>query len=433
MKIKTKIVLVFSSILILLTIGGSLAIYLMTYYKEVELSMESKKSQFEDLIRDIPKEKWLSGDVSAGTFINEGEMIVWKNQKVLYRKEVHGGRPGEEEKVNLVLHQNKFNRFTGPFVPMIGLSVSDDDNELFVGFSFYDRELNESLDNLRLILYKVTFGIITIGTIFIYSFAHFLLKPIGVIVNTMNEITESEELKEIHLKNKRDELGQIVTAFNSMINRIRDMLNRQEQFVSNVSHELKTPITIIEGYAKLLDRWGLEKKEIALESINNIIEETDRMKYGLIDPMLELTSLKQRSIIKETIRLDGLAKKITTNMKMVSSREIEVTGTGTAISHGELVEQIIYIFIDNAIKYSEEKIFVEVKDNFVSVEDLGPGINEEDIPFIFDRFYRGDKERSDKKGVGLGLAIAKESADLVGAKIGYTRKVEGRSTFWIQF
>ncbi|XRG79026.1 HAMP domain-containing sensor histidine kinase [Rossellomorea sp. GAMAL-10_SWC] len=433
MKMKTKLVFVFSCILILCTVVGSIAIYITTYNHAIAQSSVEMENNFKDIMNDITLEDWDKGNVSAGLFFNEGYMTVYKKDKVLYKKEFHGGRPGEEEKMNKVINGQKYSRYLGPFITSLGMSISQKTNDYSVVFTFYNRDLNEMLIHLQKVLIEVTISIITLGTICIYAFIHFLFKPVKIIINTMNEITESEDLKEIVLKHKRDELGQIVIAFNTMILKIKDMIKRQESFVINVSHELKTPITIIEGYGKLLERWGLENPEIAKESIEHIIEETNRMKNGLIEPMLLLTSLKKRSIINDTIQLDLLAKGIAKKFEVISKRNIAIKGQGTVYSNRELIEQILYIFIDNSIKYSNSIIEIMIDDNYICVKDSGSGISEEDIPFIFDQFYRGNKERSDKKGVGLGLAIANDSANLLGAKLEYKTNPKGGSMFSILF
>lgn len=433
MKMKTKLVCVFSCVLILCTVVGSIAIYITTYNHAKAQNFVETENNFKDIMNDKTFEDWDKGNVSAGLFFNEGYMTVYKKNKVLYKKEIHGGRPGEEEKMNKAINGQNYSRYLGPFITSFGMSVSDKTNDYFVAFTFYNRDLNEMLIHLQKVLIEVTISIITLGTISIYAFIHFLFKPVKIIINTMNEITESEDLKEIRLKHKRDELGQIVMAFNQMILKIKDMIKRQESFVVNVSHELKTPITIIEGYGKLLERWGLENPEIAKESIEHIIEETNRMKNGLIEPMLLLTSIKKRSVINDTIQLDLLAKGVAKKFEVISNRQIEIVGKGTAFSNRELIEQILYIFIDNSIKYSKSMIEIIVNDNCICVKDSGAGISDEDIPFIFDQFYRGNKERSDKKGVGLGLAIANDSANLLGAKLEYKANPKGGSMFSILF
>jgi len=419
--------------LTLLTVGGSVAIYLSTFYHLNVESMVNKRSNLQQIVREIPVERWRDGAVSPGYFITEGYMTVWDNNgKELYKKEVHYGLPGEKGKMDEFLKGGILKRFIGPFVSSISMTVSNDSNESVV-FTYYNRELTERLDDLRHILLIVTISIISIGTLGIYLFTHLLFRRVGVIINSMNQITESGNLKEIPLKNKRDELGQIVYSFNKMISGIKEMMTKQEAFVMNVSHELKTPITIIEGYTKLLERWGFEKKEVAEESIHHIIEETDRMKNGLIEPMLQLTSLKNQVVVKEEIRLEGLSSNIAEKLKMISQREINVTGKGTVQSNREIVEQILYILIDNAIKYSENKINIKISESNLAVIDTGIGIKDEDVPFIFDRFYRSDKARTDKKGVGLGLAIAKESADLLGARLEYGKNEDGGSIFCLYF
>ncbi|MGM9986017.1 MAG: ATP-binding protein [Bacillaceae bacterium] len=432
MKIKTKIVLLLSSLLIILTVGGSIAIYLQVHRYALHQTMTNAQYGFTDSIKDIPIEDWENGKVSAGRFITEGYMTVMKNGQELYKKEFHGGRPGEEELMNEVINEGKFNLYTGPFVVSMSQGIPNS-NELGVNFQYYERELTETLANLRQILYIVAASVVLVGTLCMYLVIHYLFKPVNVIVKTMNDITDNESLKKISLKNKKDEFGQIGNAFNVMIDRIQDMMNRQEAFVANASHELKTPITVIEGYAQLLNRWGLEKREVAQESIEHILTETTRMKEGLIEPMLQLTSLQDKVVVKETISLEELVNPIAAKLQMASGKTISVVGKGTISTSRELLEQILYILIDNGLKYSKDDIHIRITDKSICVIDNGVGIAKEDVPYIFDRFFRGNSEGLNSKGTGLGLAIASEIANLIHVQLQYEPNPKGGSMFWVRF
>src|SRR5699024_9161240 len=213
-------------------------------------------------------------------------------------------------------------------------------------------------------------------------------------------------------RRSRDEIYEMETTYNDMTRKLQENFEKQEVFVSDASHELKTPIAIIKSYAQLLERRGKTHPEVFEEAVEAIDSESDRMQQ-LVEQMLLLAKDKEEAPHEE-IDLALLIGKIIHTFTHAYERDInfyheadDVTVTGNV----DQIEQIIYILLDNAIKYSNKAIFVKIikKEGFVQIKviDKGPGISEDDQLLIFDRFYRVDQSRARKLGgTGLGLSIA---------------------------
>lgn len=245
-----------------------------------------------------------------------------------------------------------------------------------------------------------------------------LLKPVRDITKTAEKISADDLSKRIEVPLADDELKSLVVTFNEMIERLEISFQRQNQFVSDASHELRTPISVIQGYANLIDRWGKEDEEILDESISSIKSETEHMS-NIIKQLLFL--VKSDGIQKLNLNeldidviLEEISKEI--NILEVKTQFEYIVEEKTVIKADyDLIKQLLWILVDNAVKYSGNKdseIFVRVyKENnmvYISVKDNGIGISEENIQHLFERFYRADKSRNKEiAGVGLGLSIAK--------------------------
>ena len=214
------------------------------------------------------------------------------------------------------------------------------------------------------------------------------------------------------------ELAGLETAVNKLMSRMRDSYRQQARFVSDASHELRTPIAVIKGYADLLDRWGKTDEKILDESIQAIKSESENMQH-LVEQLLFLARGDSGRTTLNVTDFD-----ITEMMKEVCEESAMIDQTHTYLFEGEepvpfrgdisLIKQAARILIENASKYTPEggeiKLRSLVSDGHpaFSVQDSGIGISESDIPHIFERFYRADDSRSKQTGgSGLGLAIAK--------------------------
>ncbi|WML31670.1 ATP-binding protein [Neobacillus sp. OS1-32] len=266
--------------------------------------------------------------------------------------------------------------------------------------------------------------------------SNIIMRPIFNMINTMKDIERSGVPKKIIIQNDtKDELQTLANTFNRMIDRLEENFEKQSQFVSDASHELKTPLTVIKSYANLLRRHGLEDKEMASEAIQAIHSEATRIQK-MTETFLNVASLeKEVDLDIDVVNLVSLCQTILKQLKEVYKREITLhfEQAPILIMADELkVKQAIIILLDNAIKYSNEKIDVFLEKNdlhaIVRVKDYGIGIPEEEINNIFERFYRVDKARSrETGGFGLGLHIAKRIMKLHKGEIKIQSK-EGEGT-----
>ena len=269
--------------------------------------------------------------------------------------------------------------------------------------------------------------------------SRFLLSPIQKLIQTMKENIRNKDWKKIDVQNRsRDELYEMESTFNEMIDYLKANFEKQEIFVSNASHELKTPISIIKSYAQLLDRRARENPEVLNESVQAIESEADRMQK-LVEQMLLLAKNKNESLM-EKVDLAALCEETIATFAGAYKRDIQfhqmVNGIHVKGNQDQL-QQIIYILIDNALKYSQDAVKLMVFEHdqqaIIKVTDYGKGIPEDDLAHIFDRFYRMDKARTrETGGTGLGLSIAKSIAELHQGDLSVTSKLEEGTTFTLK-
>ncbi|MFP7295865.1 ATP-binding protein [Neobacillus niacini] len=286
---------------------------------------------------------------------------------------------------------------------------------------------NKILSILRLVLILVTLLALIPVLISSRLLSNFITKPVTSMIKTMTEIQKSGTFKTIKLEGQsKDELFQMGQTFNHMIELLETNFEKQEQFVSNASHELKTPLTIIESYASLLKRRGLTEPKLFMESIEAIHSEALRMKEMTEQLLVLARHHEQWNIEVNKVNLNQLLDQTVNAFKNAYKREIELKAmTESPLffeSDEKKLKQLLYIFLDNARKYSDDLISVILgkKDDeiFIKIIDRGIGIQNSELPKVFDRFYRVDKARSRKQGgSGLGLSIAKEIADAVGIAV----------------
>jgi signal transduction histidine kinase len=230
------------------------------------------------------------------------------------------------------------------------------------------------------------------------------------------------------MTDSQDELKELAKQFNLMLDHIEDAYQKQNQFVSDASHELRTPISVINGYISMLDRWGKKDEAILDEAIVAIKGETIQMKE-LIEKLLFLARSDRNKIEMEIAKvpLHVLVEEICKETKMIDKKHdiiCQVTGESTIYGNEKLIKQMMRIFIENAIKFTEQdkkivlSMFKRNEQTVLSIADEGCGIPKEDVAKVFDRFYKADKSRTKKSGgSGLGLSIAKWIIDQHGAEV----------------
>lgn len=245
-----------------------------------------------------------------------------------------------------------------------------------------------------------------------------ILKPIEEMTETVKNISVNALDTRLNVSGAKDELKDLAVTFNDMLDRIQKSYEAQHQFVSDASHELRTPIAVIQGYANMLDRWGKNDENVLDESIEAIKSETDDMKR-LVENLLFLArgdNKTQRVEMKEFCLKSLIDEVYKETLMIVSSHTVScnINEDVKIVGDRKLLKEALRIFMDNAIKYTPSGGIITIGsiriEGYVeiSISDSGIGISNEDLPNIFNRFYRADKSRTkDTGGTGLGLSIAK--------------------------
>jgi len=316
--------------------------------------------------------------------------------------------------------------------------------------------------NLKLIIYfDITLILVEIAIIGALAVLLFLISVLTIyiqgnyltrktfrlldeFIEKANNISSQNLNLRLNVSNSTDELVELSMTFNKMMDRIESAYEKQKQFVSDASHELRTPIAVIQGYARMLERWGKDDKEILYESIEAINKEAKNMQ-DLVDKLLFIARNDKDTmvLIKDKFNMSELMEEMVKDTIMLDTkRNIESHVEPDIYVNGDRdrIKQALRIFVDNAIKYTDEGGNITLrleKDGeyaVASVIDNGKGISEKDLPNIFDRFYRVESSRErDKGGHGLGLAIAKIIVLRHGGRIKVSSKLGAGTRFRVYF
>jgi len=246
-----------------------------------------------------------------------------------------------------------------------------------------------------------------------------VLAPIRDITGMAETLSESNLSNRINIAGTKNELKDLAVVINNMLDRIERSYNSQKQFVDDASHELRTPIAVIRGYTDMLKRWGKDDPEVLEEGIMAISQETDGMK-DLVESLLFLARHDKKTLMMEVSEFSApdLVQEVLKEEAMVHEEHhfhLETADDLQLKADRNMIKQVLRILCDNAVKYSEAdtNIYLSCRKEAdgtcsLNIRDEGQGIAAEDLPKIFDRFYRSDKARkSETGGHGLGLSIAR--------------------------
>jgi signal transduction histidine kinase len=263
-----------------------------------------------------------------------------------------------------------------------------------------------------------------------------MLRPLSQITATAQSISIHDLNQRINVSGPEDELTKLSTTFNEMIDRLQKSFDRQNQFVSDASHELRTPISVIQGYINLLDRWGKEEKTILQESITVIKNEAANM-GELIEKLLFLArgDSSAYNLNREQFWLDEFIEEVFKETQIIASQHrILLKRNDRVLFYGDrkMLKQMLRAILDNGIKFTPSQGEIIINSYLVNdtvkleLEDTGVGIPQTEIPFIFNRFYQVDKARIKiQSGSGLGLAIVKWIVDAHQGNIEVTSRIGG--------
>lgn len=338
-------------------------------------------------------------------------LIYDQNHNILFSSPKNLPQPASKSKFNVV-------RIADSFYLTISSSLNFSDTTVqVIIYSDIREELQEIFLFARIVGLILT-AIFLIAVIMIFLSGRGIFGPIGEMTQTVKGISEKNLNLRINVSGSKNELKELALTFNEMMNRIEDQYNRQKQFVSDASHELRTPTAVIQGYAVMLDRWGKEDQAVLQESIDAIKNEAENMQE-LIDKLLFLARHDNSTFVleKEEFSLTEMLWDIAKETQIIDPGHkinYEINKEVSFYGDKNRLKQAIRIFVDNAVKYTpaggEVTLSLGIEGGFVtvSIKDTGIGMTKEELAHIFDRFYRADQSRTKEKGGhGLGLSIAK--------------------------
>ncbi|MEO8539057.1 MAG: HAMP domain-containing sensor histidine kinase [bacterium] len=305
-----------------------------------------------------------------------------------------------------------------------------------------DQLYTENLNRLRFWSLVSVVGLAMASGVGGYVLSGMMLRPVRDITEAASEISASNLSKRINYEGPKDELWALSQTFDSMIDRLEHSFERQRQFVQDASHELRTPLAAIRTNIDVTEMDPEVSVEEYKDLVTTIKGQTDRL-TRLSEDLLLLTREDNESLEREPVNLASLVKEVVRELSPVASaREVTIsvsTREGLeAEANPDLIYRCLFNLVDNAIKYSGSGRAVVVTTDAsglkanIQVADNGPGINPDELPRIFDRFYRVDKGRARREGgTGLGLAIVKELVESQEGSVSATSELGKGSTFTI--
>jgi signal transduction histidine kinase len=350
--------------------------------------------------------------VSGDTSVTSSVSITQRAIPVSLRMAVTGGRVGYVV----------FGTSNGPRRLAFGSPVPNSPLDAYLVYSLQD--LDETLGLLARILFGVVAGALVISAGLGFRVAGRTIQPLSRASEAAQRVAEG--LLETRLEESgRDELGMLAASFNTMAEALQDRIARERRFVADASHELRTPLTALKTSVEFLaERKG--ELPARLGSAAELAADEVRSLQRLVDDLLELTRVEAGGVhvIVEDIDLGAFAGEVV--RRRAPGVDVEVSapaGFVVRTDKGRL-ERVVGNLIENAVVHGEGndvRLSVERHDAHarILVSDAGPGIDPEQVHRVFERFWRADvsRRRGGLAGAGLGLAIARESANVIGAEL----------------
>jgi two-component system sensor histidine kinase MprB len=290
-------------------------------------------------------------------------------------------------------------------------------------------EVDESLRRIGLVLLLIAAGGIVIAAGLGLVVARAALSPVRQLTETVERVSETHDLSERIEVSGNDELSRLATSFNTMLGALEESTRAQRQLVADASHELRTPLTSVRTNIEVLAGDRLLPPKDRERLLSDVVEQLGEM-TTLISELIELARAEQLTAQPEEVRLDLLVADAVERARrnrpeVVYSVDLE---PATVAGVPATIERAVGNLLDNAAKWSPPGAEVEIvlRDGQLTVRDHGPGIAEEDLPYVFDRFYRARAARG-MSGSGLGLAIVRQVAESHGGDV-VAERAEGGGT-----
>lgn len=385
--------------------GTLLGIDRVLYTSLTFTSIANDKTTHTDMVLALPNGGILIGDPThpAGTFLSDNDI----------------------QKASLIEYDGKTIGYVAIFNPTFQPSPQE---------QRYIETTNKAM------LYA-SLGAINLAVVLGLVFTRTLLKPLSNLSTAISNM-EQGELNQIVEKTSNDELGEVIEGFNQMSSALATAIARREQMTADIAHELRSPLTVINGYLEAMQDGTLEISKERLTFIQNEVNQLNRLVNDL--RTLALADMGQLNINKDRININALFTHLKNAYTIpADSKQIALTfenfGESTlSADEGRLI-QIISNLLNNALRHTDSGGSIDVRayndpkgNTIIEVEDTGEGIPEEDLPNVFNRFYRGDPSRQNYEGEsGLGLSIVKAIVEAHQGSVKVESQVGKGTTFSI--
>lgn len=404
-------------------------IFLGTYYEWVKTNEISKiadkiiegydNNNMKEIMDDISFKEGICIDVTYGNTeiyssnnLNRGCMGLTSND-ITYLMNKSDFKNSDDTKKVYKMVNTRFNNK----IVMYGIKL-DEGYYVFINASL--EALSSTTAILGSQLVYVTILVMFLSLLISYFISKRISTPIIKINNIAKKMSKGDYTVKFEIDESIDELNELVNTLNETNNVLSKTDSIRRELLANVSHDLKTPLTMIKAYAELIRDLSYSDKEKTINNLNTIIDETDRLNL-LVNEILDLSKMQSNmdELLIEEFDLNLLIEAIINRfsyLKETKKYKLVYKGLENIIVKADKkkIEQVIYNLISNASSYvGKDKLIIvnliKNKDNYrVEIVDHGKGINEEDLELIWDKYYKTDKTHNrDNNGTGLGLSIVK--------------------------
>ena len=420
------------------------------YLSEIQEETEVLSQRYARIITSLENPMTHSMFESLADLTNKEVIIIDKEKKEVTNSGVSGFAISEREFNELLSGHSitkQFEETTNKhkfYVSGHPISTSDD----FIGAVFVLTSVDgiyDSVSKVRNFLFLSGIGALFLALGFTFMISRKMSAPLLKMEKATRQLTKGN--LDVRLEvSSRDEIGSLSQAINDLAQELNRYRTNRREFFADISHELRTPISYLQGYAQVL-REGYYKNDEEKKQYLNIIQDESNRLTQLINDVFELSKMEESRIDLnfDYINISEIAAQALSKVQ----RDAQMKGLNTSLSvnnHLPLIkadavrmEQIFLNLLSNAIRYSNEGLIkVEIGLNHkhlkIDIVDDGIGIPEEELPYIFERFHRVEKSRSrDYGGTGLGLAIVKQLVELQYGSITVDSQVEYGTRFTLSF
>lgn len=461
MSLRTRLTLWYTGVLAVTLLAFGIALYYFISYTtqtNIENALKRQGENFVGQIRIIPllnlvQLPELNDFKTAGTFLQANRI----DREVNKSNNFKGYLPFEFEAgfERAISEKSWFTSYETEGNELLVYHIRMELNGKFLGVLQVATVISDDftfLHDLKFILILLSVLTVMMAATLGYYLARKALHPVEQLIAAADRIERGEDLAQrIEHTGPKDEIGRLTDTINGMLGRLEstyreleEAYRNQRRFVSDASHELRTPLTTIRGNVELLEKMWKENRDdadltLSLEAMKDISEEAARMSR-LVGDLLALaradaghqivkSNVEIRAVVEEAIRkAEFLPRKAE-----VEWRQGDLSALDGAVVHGnaDYLQQLLYIFIENAFKYTHAG-YVQIdalkleSQIGIRIRDTGIGLDPNEVPHIFERFYRADMSRGITSGTGLGLSIAKWIIDEHGGSVEVvSRKNEG--------